>query len=304
MSPIENQLSNNDLYVKLLEAFRQMSNEIKGEISSEIKIENAKILEKLDDQNRKIADLNNKYNQLELRCMHLERQYRKNNIIIFGLNVVQESNILEFTLNKFLELLQIKVVESDINNIYVIKTEKGTPIKVEFVSYLKKELILKNANKLKGKKIFIAQDLCHEDRRDNKVLQRHLKLARSKNNFAKIKGNKLTVNEDVYTVEQLVAMDSANEAVRTESNLELNKNYQSNSAPSTPATEQNFGSTFSFPNVSELRESGSSVVNILPSDDPSAKKKKIINNKSGSTSNSGQNTPRVTRNQQGLRLKN
>lgn len=199
----ESELSNNDLFKKLIVAISEASKNTKEEVANEIKSESKKIIEKLEEQNRKITELENKNTILENRCIQLERQCRKNNIIIFGLKVPEGINLLEYILNKFAELLQVELSESDISNIHTLKSDKSTPIKVEFVSFLKKGVIFQNVKKLKGKGIFIAHDLCHEDQRDNKILQRHFKLARLKNNLVKIRGNKLIVNGDVYTANQL-----------------------------------------------------------------------------------------------------
>ena len=58
------------------------------------------------------------------------------------------------------------------------------------MTYLKKDQIFKNCSKLKGTKIIISQDLCIEDRKDQKLLVQHLREARSQNHQAKIKGKK------------------------------------------------------------------------------------------------------------------
>lgn len=282
-------LSIDDLYVKLLDALKQESASIKTDITKEIKLENNRILEKLEQQNNKIVHLEEKYNNLELRCLNLERQYRKNNVVIFGLQVNPGESLLQFVLSKFRELLEINIVESDINNIYKIKSEKGTPIKVGFVSYLKKSLIFQNIHKLRGKKkIFITHDLCFEDRKDLKILQQHLKLARTKNQFAKIKGNKLVVNEDIFTVGQLKMMNLVEFQEQTEEASTANCLYpKSNSAPSTPnsnAENQFF----------DVTESSASIENSVPAQEstifspsiPPAKKKRTntVSLRSGSTS--------------------
>lgn len=249
---------------KLLDAITSVKNEIKEikadvkyestelrkeikfeneEIKKEIRQENRKILEKLEKQNEAVEELNKKYNKLESHFQNIERQIRKNNIIIFGLEVKTGSDLLSFVINQIKNLLNIDLLESEINNVYVLKVNNGTPIKIEFVTYLKKQLVLRSAFRLKGTKVFITQDLCYADRQDNKLLQEHYKLAKAKNIPAKIKNNKLIVNGDVYTAEQLKKTNtSSNTPLVSENSEEEIAHYHSelppkaNSVPATPTS--------------------------------------------------------------------
>lgn len=239
-----NDLSNSELYEKLLAAIQTESKNTKEDLKEEIKTQNDNIIHLLQQQNIKINDLEIKYNQLEQKNLTLERRIRKNNVIIFGLKINKQVRLHEFILEKLEELLQIKLAESDLNNVYQIKTDKGEPIKVELSTYLKKELILSNTYKLKGTKIFIVHDLCYNDRIDNKILREHLKLAKSKNYFAKIKGNKLVINDDIYSVEQLKRMQTG-KTEETENEIPLiNQRSLPNSAPATPNPSLNLDYVF------------------------------------------------------------
>lgn len=245
-------LSNNELYSKLLEAIKlegkNNKEEIKVEIKNEthktaeeikiqIKEENNKLRDIIEQQNQKITFLQNNCDHLINRCLNLERTTRKNNIIIFGLSIDNHDiSLLEFALNKLNSLLEIDLRESDINNIFIIKSDKGDLVKVEFISYLKKNLIFKNITKLKGTKIFIANDLCIEDRATQKILQQHLKLARSKNYFAKIKGQTLIINGEVYTAQKLqnIPLDGIETGTPNKTLVTECMSLKVSSAPSTP----------------------------------------------------------------------
>lgn len=101
--------------------------------------------------------------------------------------------------------------------------------------------MLKKAFKLKNTKIFIAHDLCPEDRKDRKLLSEHLKIAKSQNFLTKIRGNKLVVGEDVYTIDQLKEMNLISQEKKEidpeeKQTLQTNK---SNSAPCTPSANEN-----------------------------------------------------------------
>lgn len=242
-------LTNKDLLEKLMQAIniiREEGKTNKEELKQEIKAENSKVLKILEEQAHKINNLTTKYDELELRCTNLERFYRKNNIILFGLEIPNGSTLLNYTLEKLTELLGIPLNDTDINNIYKLRGDKIPPIKLEFVTYLKKNLVIKNRHKLKGTKIFIAHDLSPEEREQQKVLTTHLKLARSKNYMAKIKGNTLQINDEIYSLEQLRDIDRRQENYETNT-VEQQIEYRpaSNSAPPTPSVvEVNFPEIF------------------------------------------------------------
>lgn len=229
----EDQISNNDLYVKLLAAIKQQGEDTKNDILDYIKCENAKLVESIEVQDRKLECLDKKYSDLEFKYLNLERQVRKNNVVIFGLEVNTERNLCYTVVTKLNELLGINIREDDLNNVYAIKTSNGSPIKVEFLSYLKKDQIFKNIHKLKNSHIFIANDLCYNDRMKLKILQKHQKLAKSKNLPTKIIGLKLLANGEFFTADQLENPTSQGESEKYV-NEEIEERSKSNSAPSTP----------------------------------------------------------------------
>ena len=76
------------------------------------------------------------------------RQIRQNNIIIYGLETNNEAlNLLEFLKLFFKNHVKFEILSFDINNAFLLKNARSAiiPIKVEFVSYLKKEQVLKSA---------------------------------------------------------------------------------------------------------------------------------------------------------------
>lgn len=260
------QITNEDLFTKLLDAIKAEGKSTKEEIVAEIKIENKKLLDRLDEQSNKIKELQNKYNQLESRYLNLERNSRKNHCIIFGLVVPQNVDLIHFVVNKLNELLETNICTADINNLYQINKSTVPPIKLEFISYLKKNAVFKNIFKLKSTNIFIAHDLCPEDRKNNKILTDNLKAARAKNLLAKIRGNKLVVGEDVYSIEQLKEIKSTNQR-ENDSDYSKEKLVETNSAPPTTASKSNISNVFG--NQSEY-----SYGSISPVDEQLTKKRK------------------------------
>lgn len=201
----ETQISTNELLRKLTETFEKTASKLKEEIYEKIQIENYKLFKYIKEQNTKLEILENKYSDLSETVKNIDRKLRKNNVLIFGLNVkkTQVINFEETVLNTINNLLSTDFKLAEINNIYPVKTEKGNPIKVEFISYLRKQEIFKNVDKLKGKHIFVANDLSFEDRQDRKILVEHLKEAKIKKYSAKIVNNKLVINGEIYSAQQL-----------------------------------------------------------------------------------------------------
>lgn len=232
--PTEENLSTNALYEKLVQVIQSSANKNKEEITEKIQTENEKILNLLNEQNEKVQDLEERYKLLEDKYVKLDRQLRKNNVLIFGLNQTNNSGFEESVLTRINQLLNTDFSLLDCNNIYPIKSQKTNPIKIEFISHLRKQLIFKNIHKLKGKGIFIANDLSYEDREDRKILIANLKEAKEKQLSAKIIGHKLVVNGDTYTAKQLI--ENNPEIVhfkQGQTDLQISE-AKSDSAPSSP----------------------------------------------------------------------
>lgn len=189
------ELSTNELYELLVKANEEQTKDIKEQIQRSTEI-----------QNETIRTLSGKLEKLSNRCLYLERKSRKNNIIIFGLKINDDKLLANETIAMLNNLLGLNYYAGDINNIYKIGKDSNPPIVVEFISFLRKIEIFKDAEKLKKlkeKNIAISNDLCEEDRQDQKLLRRHLKDAREKKLNANIKGNKLEINKVLYTISQL-----------------------------------------------------------------------------------------------------
>lgn len=144
---------------------------------------------------------------LKKKCLVLERKVRRNNVVIFGLPPVENnSDLLKGTVQKLNDLLDTSIHERDINNIYKIGKSDKPPVIVEFISYLRKKSLFENIDKVKNLKehgIAISNDLCPEDRENNKILVDFLKEAKAEGHNAKLKGGILYVEDQTYTIEDL-----------------------------------------------------------------------------------------------------
>ncbi|CAG9760295.1 unnamed protein product [Ceutorhynchus assimilis] len=117
------------------------------------------------------------------------------------------------------ELLSLNIKPSDINNIYRLGKGKSSPVLIEFISYLKKSELFKNADKLRGLKdtgYAISNDLCEEDRNELKILRQHFKKDKEENKQVKLTGLKLQIDGKIYTAEDLHQTDSDSNTSDTE----------------------------------------------------------------------------------------
>lgn len=200
--PLTNEFKS-ELYQIILEANQVQSNQLKKDIKNDLQTTVDALSKKIDE-----TVIQNVY--LQKKCLYLERKLRKNNIIIFGLDPQKETLIAD-TINTLNRLLNLNISKSDINNIYIVGTSEKPPVIVEFLSFLTKTDIFKNITKLRGTGVSITNDLSVEDRNEQKVLYSHLKLAREQKLQARISGNKLIIDNNPYTVEQLQHLENLSE---------------------------------------------------------------------------------------------
>lgn len=180
-------------------------------------------------------NVNKELEILKKRCIFLERKFKKNNIIIYGLPKINETHkLLKHTLKVLNESLGTSISAGDINNIYKVGQSENPPVILEFATFLKKITLFQDKKKLKNLKetgITINNELCVEDREENKILRYHLKNARAQNHEAKIVGYKLIINGDVYTAKELEDLEAEEEIeieeLNEEENINKNKNAQS-----------------------------------------------------------------------------
>nr|CAH7767646.1 unnamed protein product [Callosobruchus chinensis] len=242
-------LSTNDLYMMLMKAITQQGEDIKKHIDQE----NNKLRNLIEEQNTKIAILERKVEDVESGFIKLDRINRKNNIVIFGLEIGSRLNLAQTVLSKLNGLLDLNLQVTDLNNVQLIKTDKGCLVKVEFLSFLTKQLIFQHLNKLKGSKIYIANDLSYTDRINNRILVEHKKIANSKKIPAKIVGHRLLVNGELYTADQLNSESISFEEVQ-EQLLEEPRRSESEDL-SLHISSQNHSEVFPNKNIQKSRTS-------------------------------------------------
>lgn len=155
---------------------------VKGneDVKSFLRALEVKLSLKIEEISHRLNKAEKENDELKRRVEYLERERRRNGIIIFGLErhtaIVGVQDIVEFIGNS----LKVKLVEGDINSLFTLGRNKNSPIKVEFTSYLKKLTVLKNTKNLKGSSIRITQDLTEQQRSENKILRKHLYSAKQR----------------------------------------------------------------------------------------------------------------------------
>lgn len=95
------------------------------------------MIQELNSTLEKIIN-NERYWQRSKKCLFIERQIRKNNILIFGLNIPDKSNRVDTVLEFLKETLEIKIEVSDINNFYILKIGSYCAIKLNLFLIYKK----------------------------------------------------------------------------------------------------------------------------------------------------------------------
>lgn len=182
----------------LLEEIRNTRNELKNYIEAC----ETKVLMKIEGLNEKIRNLEKENQQFKSKIEYFERELKQNSILIYGLNLESNTgvdNICQILNN----LLKISITPADINNYYTLNLPKK-PIKINFISNLKKRLVFSNCRRLKGTQVSICNDLTYNQRQDHKILRAYLKKAREDTNSRSyIKGHKLYIGESVFTAESL-----------------------------------------------------------------------------------------------------
>lgn len=228
---MEKELSNNEQLNEIKKLFADNHKYLKKEIEDlriQIKTRELELkvtVERLEQQNSELQ------NKVEI----LERKARKNNLVVFGLTNPNLTNkpLATWTATQIKSLLGIDLSNTDIGNVFF----KNNLLIIEFTSYICKLTVLKNAYKLKGKKISIAEDLSRKDQEINKVLVANLKQAKEKKLKAYIRNYQLHIGDEVFKYEDLVERDKTHPTDKPDLFSSPPAPRRVSSAPGTPTIE-------------------------------------------------------------------
>lgn len=227
-----------DIYNLLKQVNSNLENKISS-VEQEVKTIKTVVGQEINDLKNRVQILEQEKLSLKEKITHIERKSKHNNIIIYGIPEDNENpiDLTEIILEFVNGLLKVELHKIELNNLFRIGKKQQTtrPILVSFISYLKKQEILRNCKHLKGTNISISEDLIEEDRQNRKILIEYLKEAKQQKKRTTIKGNRLKIEETEYTIEDL----------RNKKHLEKFKNYPSpeitrkaSSEPTTPLPNQ------------------------------------------------------------------
>ncbi|KAG5897229.1 hypothetical protein JTB14_023648 [Gonioctena quinquepunctata] len=140
------------------------------ELKNAIEASEARIQLRIEESNERIRQLETENSILKLEIEKLERQQKKGNIVIFGLNKERHEITFDVIRNELKSLLQIDVSLNQIKDIYSLGSSKNSPVKVEFASNITKKQVLQTV-KIEGNRISISQDLTTRQREELAVLK-------------------------------------------------------------------------------------------------------------------------------------
>ncbi|KAL3267684.1 hypothetical protein HHI36_006818 [Cryptolaemus montrouzieri] len=153
-----------------------------------------KILTQIEATEERVKDVEIENRELRDRIERLERESKRKNIIIFGLDKEESdisSELVCVTLNSS---LKIDLWGADIADVHPIDRNKNCPVKVELSTVSKKLQILSKGVELKGKNISISRDLTLQQKENLRILSEHLAIARKDPSVKSlITGDKLVI---------------------------------------------------------------------------------------------------------------
>lgn len=234
---MEGEKSLSDIYNLIQSTNKNLCDKIEG-VSNDLKILAENVNKEVKEVKQKVLILEAENNTLKERLQTIERTLRKNNVVFYGIEEI-ENETFEHLAYQIKNLLKEKLAVDppiiEFTNIFRLgkASNKKRPILVKLLSYETKINILKNKTKLKGTGIFISEDLSKENREERNILVKNLKEARGKNKQASIRGNRIIIEGEAYTSEELQ---------NNQNNLQTNGYYsppaarKTTSEPSTPVT--------------------------------------------------------------------
>nr|CAI5830427.1 unnamed protein product [Callosobruchus analis] len=188
---------------ELREELKETKNQITTQIT-ELKKEFTEQYQQLVQANEKLREDNDR---LKEKINTIERRLKKFSFVVYGLEEEgNQTDDIQSILKILNETLNITCNFGDFRDFYRIGIRTGEsirPVVVETVSYSLKTAIIANAKHLKGTGIFVTQDYTEADYNKRKILVTRLKEARKSKLNAKIKNNKLIINNVEYSIESL-----------------------------------------------------------------------------------------------------
>lgn len=199
-----------DLYTLLNNVNDNLSTKIDN-IKKEVDTLNKKLDQKIEVVEDRIEALETENRNLKKKLNETEKILKKRNIILKGLAESESEDIVEKVIDLSKNKLGINLKIEDISECFRLGTptqNKARPILLVLVSGIKKSELVSQRRLLKGSNIYISDDLSLEERKEKRLLGEKLKEARAQNKKAFIKGNKLLVDGESYSIEDFERQES------------------------------------------------------------------------------------------------
>lgn len=157
-------------------------------------------MKKIKEEN---TELKARIAKQEGRIGSLEREIRKKNLIIKGIEEKENENENEAhdKVTSIIQKIGVNINPDDIDiakRIGKYNKQKKRPVLIKLTKESTKLEILKNAKTLKGTDIWINEDYSKEVQEERKRLIPKMREARDKGYKAQIKYNKLIINNEIY----------------------------------------------------------------------------------------------------------
>lgn len=225
-------LTNQEVYMKLRCFIKEVTDQIREEFTAKF----SEITTKLQNAESTIITLKEENKELIKQQKQLSREIKRNNIVIFGIEELENEDLYTITKQFIKTNLNIDITNCEINHIYRFGASRS--IVVKLISFHRKLEILKNGYLLKETEYSITSDLIKEDREEQKLLRKYHKEAKIQGKESKIKNKKLIINNTTYTIQDLqnIEKQSNKETTNTESQVtktQAKTNTTTNAIPKT-----------------------------------------------------------------------
>ncbi|KAG5880298.1 hypothetical protein JTB14_020044 [Gonioctena quinquepunctata] len=98
----------------------------------------ARLLLKIEDSKNSVANLERENSEIKEESEYLKRAQNKKNIVVFGLKKKREEVVAEISCEDLRDLLGVKLDTRDFVDVYPLDKLDVCPIRIEFVSNIKK----------------------------------------------------------------------------------------------------------------------------------------------------------------------
>ncbi|KAJ3651307.1 hypothetical protein Zmor_017357 [Zophobas morio] len=176
-----------------MEEMKQLREENRG-VKKELQTINGILERERQEWTEKERSFEERINDLEKKLETKEWQERRNNFIITGMEIREKTDAKEVEefLKKEIEV-EVKVLET-----IIIGKEESKKILVKTL-WEEKQEVMKNKNKLRGKRINIDNDWTVQEQKIQKEIREIAKEERKKGYTTRVRYKKLEVGDKMYT---------------------------------------------------------------------------------------------------------